>query len=241
MIKKMVSCASFLLMLLLLPGCMMEEQEQAPVAENLPVLSPLNGNTITLSHELGEHVITTSYDLGDYKLENWRITDSKSLSFRVLPTKIEPGTEILVEHVHADITLKSTSAQLDGLTQDSMDNSYHGTSQDGFWISEAYPYHNIFAIEGFSKDLISGWEFYAGGYGSGGLSSDRLTENNLLENGTYGSKLTVVYNLLIKNAGESKYHIESFEDEILIPTKASLDAKVQKEKEEQEAAQTPKE
>lgn len=57
-----------------------------------------------------------------------------------------------------------------------MDDSYHGTSQDGFWINEKYPYQNKFAIEGFSKDLIDGWTFVCGSYGYGSISQERLTE-----------------------------------------------------------------
>ena len=41
-----------------------------------------------------------------------------------------------------------------------MDDSFHGTSQDGFFVSNNYQYQNKFAIEGFSKDLIDGWMLY---------------------------------------------------------------------------------
>lgn len=202
--------------LFMLTGC--GEVEVVPVDKEVPIIEDLSGNEISFEHQLGDNIIVTNYNLGDYKLENWRITDSKSINIDVIAKQMAPGTEILLEHLHADVSIKSTNPQLNGLTQDSMDNSYHGTSQDGFLINEKYSYNNIFAIEGFSKDIIDGWMFVAGDYGSGEVTSKRLTEKTLLEEGSYGSQLTVVYNFLVKNEGETKYHIESLQDRIMIPT-----------------------
>lgn len=116
------------------------------------------------------------------------------------------------------MSLKSTNPQLDGLSQDSMDDSYHGTSQDGFWINEKYPYQNKFAIEGFSKDLIDGWTFVCGSYGYGSISQERLTEKNLTTYGkVYANKMQVVYDILIKYPKEDFYHVVSVLDEFLIP------------------------
>lgn len=202
--------------LFMLTGC--GEAEVVPVDKEVPIIEDLSGNEISFEHQLGDNIIVTNYNLGDYKLENWRITDSKSINIDVIAKQMAPGTEILLEHLHTDVSIKSTNPQLNGLTQDSMDNSYHGTSQDGFLINEKYSYNNIFAIEGFSKDIIDGWMFVAGDYGSGEVTSKRLTEKTLLEEGSYGSQLTVVYNFLVKNEGETKYHIESLQDRIMIPT-----------------------
>ena len=136
-------------------------------------------------------------------------------------TNVPEGTTILIEHVHIDMSLKSTNPQLDGLSQDSMDDSYHGTSQDGFWINEKYPYQNKFAIEGFSKDLIDGWTFVCGSYGFGSISQERLTEKNLTTYGkVYANKMQVVYDILIKYPKEDFYHVVSVLDEFLIPISA---------------------
>lgn len=116
------------------------------------------------------------------------------------------------------MSLKSTNPQLDGLSQDYMDDSYHGTSQDGFFISEKYPYQNKFAVEGFSKDLISGWTFVCGSYGAGNIRQERLTEENLVKYGeVYANKMQVVYDILIKYENEDFYHVVSILDEFLIP------------------------
>lgn len=207
----------------LLSGCELYPSETVAVNTTIPRVDPLSGNDITLQHNIEGIQLTTNYKVGNnYTFDQWRITDSKSIQLSVNCSSLPDGTEIMLEHMHADVSLKSTSAQLDGLTQDSMDDSFHGYSQDGFVISPKYQYETIFAIEGFSKDIIDGWNFYCGSYGSGEITSQRLSEQNLTKHGTYANKLTVVYDVLIKNKGEKYYHVKSFSDEILIPIKVQI-------------------
>ena len=111
-----------------------------------------------------------------------------------------------------------TNPQLDGLSQDNMDDSYHGTSQDGFLVSDEYQYQNMFAVEGFSKDLIDGWGFVCGVYGATSIEQERLSEKNLVLYGdVYANKMQVIYDVLVKYAGEEFYHVVSVMDEFLIP------------------------
>lgn len=201
-----------------LVGC---HTETVPEEKNLEVLNTLDGSTLEKTHEIEDLKFITTYDTGDYDLSRWRITDSKTINMTAKVTNVPEGTTILIEHVHIDMSLKSTNPQLDGLSQDSMDDSYHGTSQDGFWINEKYPYQNKFAIEGFSKDLIDGWTFVCGSYGSGSISQERLTEKNLTTYGkVYANKMQVVYDILIKYPKEDFYHVVSVLDEFLIPISA---------------------
>ena len=194
-----------------LTGC---TEETVPKEENLPVLQ---GTTSENTHDIEGWKFITTYDTGDYDLSRWRITDSKVINMTAQVTNVPEGTTVLIEHVHIDMSLKSTNPQLDGLSQDEMDDSYHGTSQDGFLVSENYPYQNIFAVEGFSKDLIDGWTFVCGSYGSGSISQQRLTEENLVEQGNvYANKMQVVYDVLIKYPNEDFYHVVSVLDEFLI-------------------------
>lgn len=198
-----------------LVGC---HTETVPEEKNLEVLNTLDGSTLEKAHEIEDLKFITTYDTGDYDLSRWRITDSKTINMTAKVTNVPEGATILIEHVHIDMSLKSTNPQLDGLSQDSMDDSYHGTSQDGFWINEKYPYQNKFAIEGFSKDLIDGWTFVCGSYGYGSISQERLTEKNLTTYGkVYANKMQVVYDILIKYPKEDFYHVVSVLDEFLIP------------------------
>jgi hypothetical protein PPSC2_p0464 len=200
------------------------EEETVPEEKNLEVLSTLQGSTLEKTHEIEGFEFITTYNTGDYNLSRWRITDSKVIDMSAEVANIPEGATVLIEHVHIDMSLKATNPQLDGLSQDNMDDSYHGTSQDGFFISDKYPYQNKFAIEGFSKDLIDGWMFVCGDYGSGSISQERLTEKNLVQYGNvYANKMQVVYDILVKYADEDFYHVVSVLDEFLIPVKYEVD------------------
>lgn len=199
-----------------LVGCV--EEETVPKEKELEVLHPVNGNILEKSHEIEDFKFVTTYDTGDYDLGRWRITDSKVINMTAQVIEIPEGATILIEHVHIDMSLKSTNPQLDGLSQDNMDDSYHGSSQDGFFVGNNYQYQNKFAIEGFSKDLIDGWMFVCGDYGSGSIVEERLTEKNLVQEGNvYANKMQVVYDVLVKYDSEEFYHVVSILDEFLIP------------------------
>lgn len=199
----------------LFTGC--EKGETVPVDNTLPKMDMVSGKVLNLPHDIEQFKFNTTYDVGKYSFDKWRITDSKNIKFTATVENVPEGAEVLIEHAHVDISLKSTHPQLDGLSQDSMDDTYHGVKQDGFYLNKQYPYENTFAIEGFSKEIIEGWEFYCGDYGSGSVDSRRLTEESLIKEGVYANKLQVVYDLLIKYKGEDKYHTKSVVDELLIP------------------------
>lgn len=211
-----------------LTGCELPEPETVSKDETLPVLDQLSGNNLEQTHTVEGFEFVTTYNTGEYDLSKWRVTDSKVINMTAQVNNVPQGATVLIEHVHIDMSLKSTNPQLDGLTQDSMDDSYHGTSQDGFLVNNKYKYENKFAIEGFSKDLIDGWSFTCGSYGSGYISQERLTEKNLVQYGNvYGNKMQVVYDILVKYAGEEHYHVVSVLDEFLIPVTYKVESSSQ--------------
>ena len=214
--KRYVEALLIMVMVTLcLTGC---GEETVPKEKELQTLNPVNGNTLEKEHEIEGFKFITTYNTGDYDLNRWRVTDSKVINMTAQVTEAPEGATVLIEHVHVDMSLKSTNPQFDGLSQDNMDDSYHGTSQDGFFVSDTYQYQNKFAIEGFSKDLIDGWTFICGSYGSGSIEEERLTEKNLVEEGkVYANKMQIVYDVLIKYADEDFYHVVSILDEFLIP------------------------
>lgn len=216
--KRYLALVLMVLLVFSLTGCMEVEEETVPEEKNLEVLSPLTGSTLEKMHEIEGIKFITTYNTGDYDLSRWRITDSKVINMTAEVTNVPEGATVLIEHVHIDMSLKSTNPQLDGLSQDSMEDSYHGTSQDGFFISDKYQYQNKFAVEGFSKDLIDGWMFVCDSYGYEYITQKRLTEKNLVQYGNvYANKMQVVYDVLVKYANEEFYHVVSVLDEFLIP------------------------
>ena len=169
--------------------------------------------------------LVCDYDIGNYSLENWRVTDSKSIGMKVRTENLPDGYDVVIDHVHADISLMSTSAQLNGITQDSMDDTYHGSSQEGFHISNSDEYYNIFAIEGYTEQFYELWGSAFGNYGSMSSSYERLTESNIIQTGTYAEKLNVIYDLSIKKPGSDKYYTKSVKNTIAIPISQNVTIK----------------
>jgi len=203
-------------------GCIQRKSEtkkpDLPIPPNLPLLTPLEGSSLELKDSVENDIkLVVKYDTGKYNLETWKITDSKSVRISAIVKGVPEDAEVLMEHVHIDMSLMSTHPQLDGLAQDSMDNSYHGTSQDGFFVTSEYPYECNFAVEGFSKDVIEGWGTICGDYGAMTISERRLTEDNIVKyGGVYANKLQIVYSLIIKYKGEEKYHKKDIIQEFAI-------------------------
>ena len=205
-----------MLVIVFFAGCI--EEEKVTVPDYLPVLiNDLESGELIIENEVENFTLVAKYST-DYDATEWRITDSKTLLMQVYAEDLLENATIMIEHMHADISLKSKYAGMDGMLQDSMDDKLHTGEQLGFWITEDYPYENIFAIEGYSQTLIDGWGWMVGSYGSMSIREERLTENNLVdEGGVYGNKIQIVYDILIKYEGEQYYHARSIVNEFLIP------------------------
>lgn len=212
-VKKALIVTHLMLLSTLLTGCFENEKVQP---KKLEVLDTIAKTQLDFEHEFEGIKLKSTYSAGDYDIKKWLITDSKSLNMRIDAESLPEETEILVEHVHADVSLVSKLARFNRMPQDSMDDTYHGVAQDGLWISKQYPYEEIFAIEGFSETLINGWaHVYGGGY----ISEQRITERSLVEYGeVFGNKIQVVYNLNVKHKGEKYYHTKTIKDEFYIVT-----------------------
>lgn len=122
-----------------------------------------------------------------------------------------------IEHVHADISLKSTEPQINGITQDSMDDSDHRIPTQGFLINNEISYNNTFAVEGYTDQFYELWGCAFGQYGSLHSSYERLTELNIRKAGTYAEKLSVVYDIVISTPECEEGYVKSVYSEVLIP------------------------
>lgn len=162
------------------------------------------------------------YDTGDYSLDKWRVTDSKVINMTVTTTELPEGYTVYVEHVHADISLKSTEPQIDGITQDSMDDSDHRVPSKGFPVNNTYAYNSSFAIEAYTDQFYTLWGHAFGSYGSVSSSYERLTEGNIREVGTYAEKLSVVYDIVITTPECEEGYVKSVYSQILIPLTSEI-------------------
>jgi hypothetical protein len=212
-----------------LTGCDYERPEPI-VAEkdDTTIAIDLNENIQTefIHYVEGAELKTRYYLSDDYNFKQWKITDNKAINIEIIANQLNDEQEILIDQLHADVSIKSVSPQFNGTLKDSIDASYNGTTQDGYLIDTKNKYHNIFAIEGFSEKFISGYVNYLNGYGSGRISESYMTEQGLICKGTYGEHISVVFNLLIKNKGDNKYHSVSIKDDlqIMLPTENIINA-----------------
>ncbi len=165
----------------------------------------------------GENITLRMAYSTEYDAESWRITDSKTLKFEVELVDGPETQQVYIEHVHVDVNIQADRAVLDGLPQDSMDDSLHSGDQPGFLITEQYPYEEVFSIEGYSDTLISGWGFVTGTYGSSELNEVRLTEDHLRDEGRATSnKFTFIYDVVIGNE-EMGFHKRIIVNEFRVP------------------------
>lgn len=155
----------------------------------------------------------------DYETESWRITKPKTIRMQAKVVPIEGGEGLVayIEHVHVDISLLGEKAGLDGLLQDSMDDSLHSGTQPGFLASGGRIYEEVFSIEGFSKTLIDGWGYQTQSWGESEITEKRLTENALRNEGVYGNKLTVVYDVVVQYPGDPGYSKRVVVQEFAVP------------------------
>lgn len=206
-------------------GCTYEaeainEDTEVDMLQNNEVQIPSLSQALDVQGE--DFKLVCDYDIGNYSLENWHVTDAKSIGMKVHTEGLPDGYDVVIDHVHADISLMSTSPQINGITQDSMDDTFHGQNQDGFAISNDMEYYNIFSIEGYTDQFYQLWGYAFGDYGSMSSSYKRLTELNIIKAGTYAERLSIVYDVSIKKPGSDKYYTKSVKSMLAIPISTNV-------------------
>lgn len=215
-LNKIIMCLMVVL-ILCLSGCESETIEKDTTTDsiNVNVEKPKLEQELEINGE--DFKLKCNYTVKGYNISKWRVTDSKNIGMEVQTIGLPDGYEVYIDHVHADILLKSTSPQINSITQDTMDDTYHGLNQDGFWIDDNNSYYNIFSIEGYTDQFYQLWGYAFSNFGVVDSSYERLTEKNILRLGTYAERLAVVYDISIKKPGNDKLYTKSVSSEILIP------------------------
>ena len=116
--KKMIGLAFSVAFLTgIFTGCSYEE-EYVPVDTQTDILynSENDSSAVSipnLTQELSvngeDFSLICKYDTGKYSLKNWHVTDAKSVNMNVHTKNLPDGYDVMVEHMHADISLVSTS------------------------------------------------------------------------------------------------------------------------------------
>ncbi len=127
--KKITLLAVVLATAAMFTGCTIED-EYVPVDTEVQVMEINDMGVPSLSQTLDipdeDFKLVCEYGTNGYDLDNWRVTDPKQISMKVHTQGLPDGYDIVIDHVHTDISLLSTSPQINGINQDSMDDTFHG-------------------------------------------------------------------------------------------------------------------
>lgn len=134
--------------------------------------------------------------------ERWTVTSDKQINTEIRTDGLPAGTQVYIDNVHTDTTICSYYPQVDGVTQDTMDDRIHNAQMLGFPISDSNAYVGINQIEGQNETFISGFVHGYNGYSSGSISEKRFLESDYLEKAVYANKITSIIDLIIVKGEE---------------------------------------
>lgn len=151
-----------------------------------------------------------------YNNPDWKLTVNKKIYMAVKTQGLPDNLEVFIDNIHADTSVVSTYAQLDGVKQDSMDDRIHNSSMLGFPISDNIEYYGCNSIEGMNIEFIQG--FALGCYGSivSSISEKRYTEEDLLTRGVWANKIDTVIDLIIRNKNTGEINTVSVDSSLLV-------------------------
>ena len=161
--------------------------------------------------------LVTNYVCDDESKREWRITSDKFLYFDVRTEGLPEGTEVYIDNIHIDTSIKSKYAAMDGIIQDSMDDHVHSSQLIGFPISDTTTYYGVNAIEGSNETFIKGTVYGHNGYIGGSVEEKRYTESKYIELGVYANKIQIVYDLLVKGPNDKDFSNISVSTDFLVP------------------------
>ena len=161
--------------------------------------------------------LVSEYSCDNSSKREWRITSDKFLYLRVYTQGLPEGTEVYIDNVHIDTSIKSKYAVMDGILQDSMDDHVHSSQLIGFPISNTISYYGVNAIEGCNQEFIKGTFYGYNGYSSGDVEEKRYTENDYIKLGVYANKIQIVYDLLIKGPNDKEFYNVSVATDFIVP------------------------
>lgn len=202
-----------------LTGC--EKKELAPT-EHYDVIetdeSLLNNLIQTIDVPNENFKLVAEFSCDDSSKREWRITSDKYLYIKINTQNLDDNTEVYIDNIHIDTSIKSKYAIIDGIMQDTMDDRVHNSLMIGFPISNDTYYYGVNAIEGCNKDFIQGTFYGYEGYSSGTVEQKRYTESDYIELGVYANKISVVVDLLVKGPNDKDYRNISVYTDFLVNT-----------------------
>jgi len=90
------------------------------------------------------------------KSKNWTITSNKQILTRVYTKGLPEDTKVWIDNIHTDTYLTSSTEEMNGIKQDSMDDHSHTEKVWGFPVSDTVSYYGYVEIEGQDREFIEG-------------------------------------------------------------------------------------
>lgn len=160
--------------------------------------------------------LVVEYSLDPESAKQWKITSDKKLFMKVYTKDLPEDTKVYIDNVHTDTTIVSTSEEMNGITQDSMDDRIHNSLMYGFPINDETSLYATNEIEGQNDTFISGSSYGFNGYTSGTISQRRHSEEEYLKEGVYANKISSVYGLLIQKKDGQPYGVDVSSDVVAL-------------------------
>lgn len=219
--------------LFLLSGC--TEKELAPTEDydvvNTDSNSDLSSGLTQVLDVPGEDFkLVTEYSCDSTSKRTWRVTADKFLYFNVRTEGLPSDTEVYIDNVHVDTTVKSEYAVVDGILQDTMDDRIHNSQMLGFPIGNDVYYYGVDAIEGSSDTFVQSTTYAYNGYYSSSSTTKRYTESDYLNLGVYANKFQFVYDLLIKGPNDKTPRCVSVNTDFIVNITSILEDEKERQK-----------
>ncbi len=147
--------------------------------------------------------LVVQYDCQLREGERWTITSDKDINVEIRTDGLPEGVQVYIDNIHTDTTICSYYPQVDGITQDTMDDRTHNSLMLGFPIADDNAYIGINHIEGQNETFISGFVHGYNGYSSGSVSEKRFLESDYLGVGVNANKISSIIDLIIVNGDKT--------------------------------------
>lgn len=139
----------------------------------------------------------------DEESNSWDITSDKNLYLTVYTKDLDEMTEVYINNIYIDISLLSDDIMFNGILQDKKNISTVDSRK--VYIDNNISYEGIIPIEGQSLDFLKETYLAFNNLENEFMIEKRFVEKDYENNGVYGNRIRVVYELLIKKQGEDNY------------------------------------
>lgn len=180
---------------------------------------PIKAKPVALKRINVEHTIDfngrkipliMTYAIQKQYVNNWWFTANEEIHLAIKPTKNVPNVSLGVANVYADVAIVSQYLQINGVRQDSVNQSYRQMPNGFASIDKNNNFDLPFQVESINQNETSVWMIN----GTGGSNTERINENDLRDHAS-GAKLNVVWTIAVKQ--NNNVFLKTIHDSIGLP------------------------